>query len=311
MMLRGIVAALVFTPLVLQIGGQSSSSLRARIEASGLLALGQVDVPMKLPPGQELGMVSWMARDPKSGATWVLQRGDRADPVLAFDKDGRMLHSFGKGLFKIPHAIRLDAQGDVWTVDAGSSRVIEFSADGQVLKQIDVGGAAATGFGGATDIAFGPQRRMFISDGYANARIVEYTAEGREVREWGTTGSGPGEFHLPHSIVVDETGTLYVADRENGRIEKFDLDGKLKGEIDNLGRSYALALGPSGTLWASMSPMSEQPGAAGWIVQLDRATGKMLGYMPVSETPALHAVADADGLPMTDIGSRVVIFRRQ
>jgi sugar lactone lactonase YvrE len=87
---------------------------------------------------------------------------------------------------------------------------------------------------------------IFISDGYANARILKYTADGKKVREWGSPGNGPGQFSLPHSVVVDESGILYVADRENGRIEKFDLDGKVWGEIPNLGRTYSLKLAPMG-----------------------------------------------------------------
>ena len=132
-------------------------------------------------------------------------------------------------------------------------------------------------FRGAADIAFAPKGRIFISDGYANARILEYTADGRKVREWGSAGTGPGEFHLPHSIVADESNMLYVADRDNGRIEKFDLDGTFLGEFPNLGRTYSLKLGANGTLWAGMQPLNEPPGAPGWVVKLDRRTGKILG----------------------------------
>jgi DNA-binding beta-propeller fold protein YncE len=147
---------------------------------------------VKLPEDQEVGMVSWIAREPKTGVTWLIQRGDKADPVLAIDADGKVLHSFGRGLFKIPHAIRLDAEGNVWTVDAGSSRVIKFSPEGRKILQIDVGGErdGCKDFCGATDVTFAPAGEIFVSDGYANARIVEYTREGRKVREWGSRGTG-------------------------------------------------------------------------------------------------------------------------
>jgi len=287
------------------------------IEAAPKLPLEQTDLMVKLPKGQELGMVSWLARDPKTGVTWLIQRGDKADPVIAVDKEGRVLHSFGKGLYKIPHAIRLDPEGNVWTVDAGSSTVIKFSPMGERLLQIDVGGLpepALTAFRGAfrgtTDIAFAPRRRIFICDGYANSRILEYTADGKKVREWGNAGTGSGQFHLPHSVVVDESNILYIADRKNGRIEKFDLDGKFLGEIPNLGRTYALKLGANGTLWAGMQPLDEPPGSPGWIVKLDRKTGKILGYVPVTEKAGLHSVEDAgDGQPMTDVGNKVVWFK--
>jgi hypothetical protein len=164
--------------------------LRRLIEASPKLPFEQTDLVIKLPKGQELGMVSWLAHDAKTGVTWLIQRGDKADPVMAVDKDGRVLRSFGKGMYKIPHTIRLDPEGNVWTVDAGSSTVIKFSPKGKKLLQIDVGGQPDPAMGplrgvflGTTDIAFASRGRIFISDGYANARILEYTADGRKVRE--------------------------------------------------------------------------------------------------------------------------------
>lgn len=302
------------TPAETEARDDGAAKLRALIEASPKLPLEQTDLVIKLPKGQELGMVSWLARDPKTGVTWLIQRGDKADPVIAVDKEGRVLRSFGKGLYKIPHAIQLDPEGDVWTVDAGSSTVIKFSPKGKKLLEIDVGGQpepAISAFRGSTDIAFAPKGRIFISDGYANARILEYTANGKKVREWGSAGAGPGQFHLPHSIVADEDNILYVADRENGRIEKFDLDGKFLGEIPTLGRTYSLKLGTNGTIWAGMQPMNEPPGSPGWLVKLDRKTGKILGYVPVSEKAGLHSVEDAgEGQPMTDVGNKVVWFKR-
>jgi hypothetical protein len=323
MFFRKLLVALICLPLCAQRGMtstaaeiegvQASARLRALIEAAPKLPLQPTDLAIKLPEGQELGMVSWLARDPKTGVTWFIQRGDKADPVIAVDRTGRVLHSFGKGLFKIPHAIRLDLEGNVWTVDAGSSTVIEFSPTGKKLLQIDVGGQPkepGNGFRGPTDITFAPKGRIFISDGYANARVLEYTADGQKVREWGSAGTGPGQFNLPHSIVVDENDILYVADRENGRIEKFNLDGKFLGEIPNLGRTYSLKLGANGTLWAGMQPLNEPTGSPGWVVKLDRKTGKILGYVPVTETKGLHSVEEGgEGQPMTDVGNKVVWFR--
>ena len=139
--------ALVLTTAEIEAQVQDSTKLRAIIEAAPKLPLEQTDLVVKLPEGQELGMVSWLARDPKTGVTWLIQRGDKADPVIAVDKEGRVLHSFGKGMYKIPHAIRLDPEGNVWTVDAGSSTVIKFSPKGEKLLQIDVGGQPTSALG--------------------------------------------------------------------------------------------------------------------------------------------------------------------
>jgi DNA-binding beta-propeller fold protein YncE len=324
MRLQKLLVALICLPLFVQAQtapttadvearAQAAAELRAMIESSPRLELIQTDLPIKLPANQELGMVSWIARDPKSGITWLIQRGDKADPVIAVDKEGHIVHSFGRGLYKIPHAIRLDRDGNVWTVDAASSVVIKFSPKGDKLLQIDVGGYPETPrspFRGTTDIAFGPKGRIFISDGYANARILEYSPDGKKVREWGNAGSGPGQFHLPHSIVIDENNILYVADRENGRIERFNLEGKYLGEISNLGRTYSLKLGAKGTLWAGMAPLNEPTGAPGWVVKLDRSSGRVLGYVPITEKVGLHSVEEAgNGQPMTNVGNRVVWFK--
>jgi hypothetical protein len=289
MHLRNLLIRLICLPLVVQGGptltpadiearAQEAAKLRAMIETSPKLPLKQTDVAVKLPEGQELGMVSWLARDQKTGVTWLIQRGDKADPIIAVDKESRVLHSFGKGLYKIPHAIRLDPEGNVWTVDAGSSTVIKFSPRGEKLLQIDVGGqpeSALGAFRGTTDITFTPKGRIFISDGYANARILEYNADGNRVREWGSPGTGPGQFHLPHSIVVDENNILYVADRENGRIEKFDLDGRFLGEIPNLGRTIRSSWARMGHYGrecsSSMSPRDLPAGWSSWTVRPARS----------------------------------------
>lgn len=288
-------------------------TLRARIEASPKLSFVPTNLAIKLPEGQQMGMVSWIAYDRERGVTWLIQRGDKADPVMAVDSHGRIVHSFGRGLYSIPHAIRLDRQGNVWTVDAGSSVVIKFNPQGKMLLKIDVGGLTESGsnpFRGATDIAFASNGRIFITDGYANARILEYTADGKKVREWGSAGTEPGQFHLPHSIVIDENDVLYVADRENGRIEKFDLDGRYLGEILHLGRIYSLKLGAHGTLWASLQLLADSPGDPGWIAKLDRGTGRVLGYVAVTQRLGLHCVeVDRDAHPMTDVGSGVVWFK--
>jgi sugar lactone lactonase YvrE len=290
---------------------EKTAALEARLATTPVLALVGSDVPMMLPDGVELGMVSWMAYDAKAQVTWVLQRGDKIDPVLAFDAGGKIVHSFGKGMFTIPHSIRLDTVGNVWTVDAGSSKVMKFSPEGKLLMTIDVGGMPErkNGFAGATDIAFGPKGTVFVADGYGNARVLEYAADGSKVKEWGSAGVGPGEFHLPHSIAMGKD-VMYVADRENGRIERFDLDGKYLGEFATDGRTYSIRLGKDGALWAGINPLDAPTSDPGWLVKIDAKTGKFLGYVAVDEKTCLHSVdVDGDGFPMTDVGSRVVRFK--
>jgi hypothetical protein len=291
---------------------QAAARLHAMIEVAPKLPLAAVEFDVEPPAaGWESGMVSWVALDEK-GNLYEIQRGEKADPVLVVDRTGHVLRSWGAGLYKIPHSIRIDPQGNVWTVDAGSSTVLKYSPQGEKLMQIDVGGLPenlGNGFAGTTDIAFGRNGRLFISDGYRNARILEYTADGKRVREWGSAGTGPGQFHLPHSIVIDEDGVIYVADRENGRIERFDLDGKFLGEFDGLGRTYSLKLS-GGALWAGMAPLNEPTGAPGWLVKMDRKTGKILGYVEVTDKGGLHSVEiSANGEPITNLANHVLWFK--
>src|SRR5215471_12987147 len=91
--------------------------------------------------GVTLGTVSSVAAD-QNGVIYVLQRGDKADPVIVVDREGRVLRSWGKGMFTVPHSVRVDPEGNVWTVDAGSSVILKFSPQGKKLQQIDVGEVA-------------------------------------------------------------------------------------------------------------------------------------------------------------------------
>jgi hypothetical protein len=269
----------------------SDLALAKRIESSPILPSRKRWFPLHSPfPGWEVGSVSGVAAG-SDGNVYIIQRGAKADPILVFDKEGNLLRSWGKGDFIIPHSLRLDPHGNVWAVDAGASVIIKYSPDGKKLLTIHIGEVPDTGspFRGVTDLTFAPNGHLFITDGYGNARILEFTAEGRRVWKWGRSGSGPAEFHLPHAIQINASGTVYVADRENGRIEEFDTHGKFLGEIDHLGRCYALKLA-NGILWASMSPMGEAPGAPGWLVQLDPRSGRILGHLDLTEARVGHAI---------------------
>jgi hypothetical protein len=290
---------------------RAASDLRARLEASPKLPCTSVHFAAKPPAvGWESGAVSSIALDRK-GRIYEIQRGDKADPVLVLDGEGRVLRSWGKGEFNIPHSIRIDPSGHVWTVDAGSSVIIEYSPLGEKLMTITVGEQPDNGspFDGTTDIAFGPNGRLYITDGYGNARVLEYTCDGKRVKQWGKPGTGPGEFSLPHAIQIDEKGTVYVADRENGRIEKFDLDGNFLGEIPHLGRVYSLKL-VGGVLWSGMQPFDRPPGSAGWVVKFDCETGRILGHLDVPEARGLHSIEQmASGEPLTTLGNELLWFK--
>jgi len=297
--------------LLLPLGFQNPNTMppeeRARMDAQNtelraLLAAGPklplqpspIAVQAPAPEGWALGMVSWVASD-RNGLVYLLQRGDKADPVIVLDRAGKIVRSWGKGMYTMPHAIRVDPQGNVWTTDAASSMVYKFSPAGKTLLTIEVGGQptpCGNNFCSTTDIAFAPNGHLFIADGYRNARILEYSADGKKLREWGSAGTGPGQFRLPHSIQVDDQGIVYVADRENGRIQRFDRDGKYLGEWSQYGKTFGLKL-VQGTMWLSSIPRGPN-GAPGWLIKIDRATGTLLGYVDAAGNHGMDVMANGD-----------------
>jgi DNA-binding beta-propeller fold protein YncE len=248
-----------------------------------------------VPPrsGWEMGRISWVAVD-NSGKMYVLQRGDKADPVVVLNRDGSVVRSWGKGMFTVPHSIRIDVKGNVWTTDANTSIVRKFSPDGRILMTIDVGGipeACEWPTRGVTDVAFARNGDVYIADGYTNARIVVYSSKGKKVREWGSRGTGPGEFILPHSIIIDEKSIVYVADRENGRIQRFDLAGRWLGEWIVGGKPFTVGLAPGG-VFADVRVVDAAKVAKPTLVRIGGDTGLLTGRMI---TPGGHGIAAVSG----------------
>src|SRR5207244_2057195 len=161
------------------------------------LPLEQVPVAAKMENASSLGTVSSIAAD-RNGSIYILHRGDKADPVIVVNREGKVLRSWGKGMFTVPHSIRVDPQGNIWTVDADNSVLQKFTPEGRKLQEISVGEVAPAErcafptLCGTTDVTFGPNGRLYISDGYGNARILEYDSSGKRIKVWGTSGTGPG-----------------------------------------------------------------------------------------------------------------------
>ena len=293
-------------------GGGARSGLGALVHGAPRLSLKAVELSVH-PPSRDWrpGSISWIAADGR-GLIYLFQRGDDVDPVVVVDRDGRVVRSWGKERYVKAHAIRVDPQGYIWTVDAATSMVRKYTPEGRMLMQIDVGGrppvcmdqqtvpeserpTGANSFCGATYVAFAPNGHVFIADGYANNRVLEYRADGTRLNEWGTTGSAAGQFRLPHSIRIDDAGTVYVSDRENGRIQRFDLTGKYLGEWSNLGRIYSLDI-KDGAMWIATQPLELANSAPGWLLKLDRATGHLLGYADIADGHAVAALETGEVL---------------
>lgn len=290
-----------------------SAQFRSLMRSSPTLHLKLTELPISPPrPGWKIEMASSVAAyGSNRNLVYILQRGSNADPVIGVNREGKIRWSWGKGLYKIPHSIRVDEYGNIWTVDAGNSKVLKFGLTGKQLLEINVGGLPASprsAFCGTTDIAFAHDR-ILIADGYANARIVEYSYEGKRLREWGSAGDGPGQFRIPHAIAIDGEGIIYVADRENGRIQRFSPEGRYLDEWRHLGKTFSLKVTPQGDLWLGTQPRDVENGAEPWIVKVDRKTGKIQG---VVESLGHHSIdLNADGEPLTGARpDKVLWFRR-
>lgn len=223
----------------------------------------------QLPSGWNFGETPGVAVDAK-GHVFVLHRGEH--PIIEFTPDGKQVRSWGEGLFIRPHSIRIDPQGNIWTVDNDTHQVLKMDPSGRVRMVIGrrgVSGETEENFNRPTDVAFGPNGEIYVSDGYVNSRVVKFSKEGRYVTAWGKKGKAPGEFNLPHAIAVDKQGRVYVGDRENYRLQIFDADGKFLKEWTNVGSPWGLDLRPDETLFIA-------DGYNDRIVKAD-LNGKILG----------------------------------
>lgn len=177
-------------------------------------------------------------------------------PVVVFDKAGRVQDQWGESIFVEPHGLRLAPGGDAWCVDYGDHTVRHFGADHRLLATLGKAGItsdtgaegrnwmtikrAAGPFNAPTDLDIGPDGDLYVSDGYANARIHRFAPDGTLRMSWGKPGRGPGEFELPHSIRLGPDGLLHVSDRENSRIQRFTLDGAYVSELGGVHRPNAV-----------------------------------------------------------------------
>ena len=188
------------------------------------------------------GWVSGMAIDGGDNV-WFFRKGP--DPVQVYTAAGDFVRSWGKDQFVNPHHLRIDPEGNVWLADFGLHIVQKFTPEGKLLLSLGTKGEAGTDeahFNMPTDMAITPAGDIFVTDGYGNRRVMHFDKEGKFIKQFGVAGPKGGEFVLPHAIVVDSKGVLYVADRNSGRIQLFDQDGKFLDQWSNVLMPWGLSI---------------------------------------------------------------------
>ena len=195
------------------------------------------------------GWVSGIAID-KKNQVWIFNRGP--DPIQVYTTEGKFVRTWGKNRFQDAHQLRIGPEGNIWVADFGLHIVQKYTPEGKLLLTLGVRGEKGedqTHFNMPTDMAITPAGDIFVTDGYGNRRIVHFDKNGNFIKTWGKYGSAPGQFVLPHAIVVDAKGILYVADRNSGRIQVFNQEGKSLDQWSNLIMPWGLVVTEDDQLW--------------------------------------------------------------
>jgi len=311
-------------------GGVAALALSPRVsyaQAAPIISYDSVPNPLHLPTNMYFGEVSGVALNSK-GHVFALSRGNSSGPayaaaatqLLEFGPDGRFIREIGRHLYawSFAHTVKVDRHDNIWVTDKGSDMVIKFTPEGRVdmvfgrkqeasdeetgpLKHPNPPLPAEDGrFRQVTDVAWDAADNAYISDGYINSRVAKVDKDGNWLKSWGERGTGPGQFHTPHSIAVDANNNVYVADRSNRRIQVFDGDGNFQRQftidvpvppdarpaIGNMPNEAAIAAGTfaPGSPWAiciSPGPNQVLYSADAWPGRIYKLTldGKLLGML--------------------------------
>jgi DNA-binding beta-propeller fold protein YncE len=260
---------------------------------------------LKFPADVEVGAMSAVAVD-GNDQIYALHRGE--PPLAVFDSSGKFVRAFGQGLFKVPHGLRVDREGHLWTTDNGNHVLRKFNADGRLLATLGSEGKPGSGkdgFRAPDDLVFDSRGNIYVADS-GNGRIVKLLAGGEYVGEWGKKGKGTGEFATAHDLAIDSQDRIFVGDRGNKRIQLFDTSGKHLATWDGCGNPFGLLV-VGNELLASEGDIHK-------IFHVDLATGKIVASWGDPQTlllPHFMAVNSKGTLFVCEVnGKRVQMFER-
>jgi streptogramin lyase len=261
----------------------------------------------KLPAGEK--WAGGQGADPASnGDIWTFNRAD--PPILRFDQSGKVVKSFGDGMFVQAHGIFVDRNDNVWVTDAmlmpgKGNQVFKFSPDGKLLMTLGKAGISGDGndvFSGPADVVVAKNGDIFVADGHLEGpvnRIVKFSKDGTFIKAWGKRGSAPGEFNLPHSMAIDSRDRIFVADRTNNRIQIFDQDGTFIEQWKQFGRPSGVFIDRNDILYVtdSQSNSKTNPGYTRGIRIGSVKDGKVTALIPfVEPDPEKNNNTGAEGV---------------
>lgn len=274
----------------------------------------------KIPAGMNVGSTSSVAVDSK-GNIWIVGRCGANScsisaqaPVMQFDAQGNFKQAFGAGLFNFPHGLFIDARDNLWVVDervegGKGGTVTKFSPDGKVLMTLGkpgVAGGSPDTFAEPNAVLVAPNGSIFVSEGHTAgklSRIAKFDASGKFVKAWGVTGHEPGQLDVPHALAMDSKGRLYVGDRWNNRIQIFDQDGKVLGQLIQFGRPSGIYIDKNDVLYVADSE-SRSPNGYGYHPGWKRgirvgklSDGVVTAFIPDRDpAPDTGATSGAEGI---------------
>ena len=226
--------------ILLLIGCKNPEKKQVNIESKNSDSYVLVEEWPKLPKELILGNPTGLGIDSENNIL-VFHRASRVwqepmpedkiqeNTIITLSKQtGEVLKSWGADLFIMPHGLEVDKENNIWVTDVALHQIFKFNSEGNlllILGEAKVPGTDASHFNLPTDVAVSDDGSFYVSDGYGNSRVVKFSKEGEYLFEWGSFGNKQGEFNTPHGIDLDKNGNVYVADRENNRIQKFDANG--------------------------------------------------------------------------------------
>ena len=244
--------------------------------------------------------------------------GRSEPPVLKLDPTGRLLKSWGSGMFDFPHGFDLDDEGNVWASDERGHQVFKWNAEGELLMtlgQKGTGGDPPRLLNQPTDLVVAPNGDIFVTEGQGGGvnRVSKCSSDGTFIKSWGKTGSGAGEFIVPHTIALDSQGRVFVGDRMNNRIQIFDQDGNFLDVWYQFSRPSGIAISDDDMIYVADSESwgTDNPG---WKkgIRVGNARDDSVLYLieDIESTAAEHSGAEGLGVDSEGNVYGAVVRRR-